>query len=168
MLSRAEKAAELERVGLEWRAGSLLKAPHAIAHQCYCTIASRGAAGLAAHIFAENPKANVYRRRAEPAQPGTASFHDIGIINLYAQLFPGIAAARPRPEDSETYAQRIEWLRAALSAARAIVLQKQGSHLALPAGIGCDLAGGNWAAYCDALAQWQRENADMTLVFYVL
>ena len=167
-LSRAEKIAELDRCQLPWRDGSLTESEHMLAHQCYCTTEKRGAAGLAAFIFKSNPEANVYTHRIQASVPGTASFHATGVVNLYAQFYPGVVTNRESPYGVESCEQRLAWLCSALSAAKQFVHERGEEHLAVPAGLGCELAGGDWSTYCDALKQWQDENKDLTLVFYVL
>ena len=107
------------------------------------------------------PGANTYRWRSGATTPGRASVRD-GVVNLYAQFEAGPARA------PETAAQCLEWFVAALEDARAqILLRRQRVRLALPAGVGCDLAGGVWPRYADALRAWRDAHADVDLLFYV-
>ena len=171
-LTRAEKVAVLERCSLRYIVGSLLDAPrtHYIAHQCNCV--TTRAAGLAALIFKAYPEANVYTRRKSPSTPGTASLHG-GIVNLYAQYEPGEAPVGDSDGVGETYGQRLAWLAASLDDAVEKILAPSNSpgvriaRLALPAGLGCELAGGSWPRYADALRAWADAHPTAELLFYV-
>lgn len=110
----------------------LLDAPtQYIAHQCNCC--SRGAAGIAKQIFERFPDAAYPRQRVR--DPGTISVHSNRVINCYAQLVPG------KPCKNDTAEMRLRWFRQCLFA----ITKIEGIRsVALPFGIGCGLAGGNW------------------------
>jgi hypothetical protein len=111
---------------------------------------------------------------AEQQEPGTASVHSSGrVINLYAQYAPGPCPTHLDKDAyfaacgvAETYELRLAWLAAALSAARDSV--EMPARFALPAGLGCDMAGGSWPAYADAIKAWADAHPDVELVFYVI
>jgi hypothetical protein len=128
--------------------GDLLDAPDVyIGHQCNCVTVGNGA-GLAKVLFKRFPYANTYARRKEPSEPGSYSLHGNGkenrfIVNFYAQYHPGKAKQRP-----DTIQNRLEWLIAGMER---FVVECDPLELALPYGIGCGLAGGDWKIYSDAL-----------------
>jgi len=131
--------------------GNLLDAPELyIGHQCNCITHGHGA-GLARLLFDKFPYANTYARRTEPSEPGSYSLHGNGkeerfVVNFYGQYHPGKAKHR-----SDTKGQRLEWL---ISSMDRFVTDCTPSELALPHGIGCGLAGGDWEIYYDALKKF--------------
>ena len=134
--------------------GDLLASPHPyLLHQLNCT--TRGARGLASAIFSRWPAADAYARRAGAvSQPGTFDVTRLpdarAIVGLFAQRHPG--KSRP-PSDSA--AARLAWFAAALDAfAEAELHDPALREVAVPARIGCGLAGGDWGAYRAALEQW--------------
>lgn len=114
--------------------GSIIAAKETyIAHQCNC--ATFKSAGLAKLIFEHFPEADYANVSMSDRLPGRITIHG-RIINMYAQIRPG------RPTTNETRAMRLQWLRRCL-----FEVSESLTHdvsLALPYGIGCGLAGGDW------------------------
>jgi O-acetyl-ADP-ribose deacetylase (regulator of RNase III) len=131
--------------------GDLLDATELyIGHQCNCITSGRGA-GLAKVLFEKFPYANTYAQRKVPSEPGSYSVHGAGkdrrlIANFYAQYYPGKPKQRQDTKD-----QRLEWL---ISSMDRFVRECGPSEFALPYGIGCGLAGGNWETYHEALKKF--------------
>jgi len=127
---------------------NLLDAPELyIGHQCNCVTIGNGA-GLAKLLFKKFPYANTYIRRTEPSCAGSYSVHGNGkerrfVVNLYAQYHPGKARKLPDTKD-----KRLEWL---ISGLNQFVAACSPPDFALPYGIGCGLAGGEWEDYFHAL-----------------
>lgn len=144
--------------------GNLLEAREAyIGHQCNCITKGRGA-GLARLLFEQFPYADTYKNRTTPTEPGTYSIHGDGqgrrfVVNLYSQYHPG--KAKPKPDSRP---QRLEWL---IRGLEMFVDDHGPKELALPYGIGCGLAGGNWQEYHDALTAFAAEHA-LPIVLYKL
>lgn len=111
-----------------------------IAHQCNCITSY--AKGLAKSIFKRFPESNVYTNRVRMSprthhQPGTISVHG-RIINMFAQQRPG------KNTIAETQTQRLQWFQQCL---KHIANLPHVQSIAMPYGIGCGLAGGNWPSY---------------------
>ena len=129
--------------------GNLLDAEDdIIAHQTNCV--TKGAAGLAQHLFQRFPHANTYRVRTKPSKPGTTDImgehgKDTVIANLNAQYRPG----RPAYEGSDTESARIRFFGECLRhLAEHIRRNMQGkATVGFPWRIGCGLAGGDWERY---------------------
>ncbi len=134
--------------------GDLLEAPELyIGHQCNCITCGNGA-GLAKLLFKKYPYANVYAGRTAPSLPGTYSLHGNGredrfVVNFYAQYNPGKARAK---NDGKT--DRLNWL---LSGVKKFASDCKPEGIALPYGIGCGLAGGDWQDYQSALELFAQE-----------
>lgn len=141
-------------MGLSIVQGDLLDAPERyIGHQCNCVTVGNGA-GLAKVLFKRFPYANTYAQRKEPSEPGSYSLHGNGnesrfIVNFYSQYHPGKAGKLP-----DTKERRLEWL---ISSLDRFVKEHPKVELALPYGIGCGLAGGNWEKYSEALDRFANE-----------
>jgi O-acetyl-ADP-ribose deacetylase (regulator of RNase III) len=122
-----------------------------IGQQCNCVTMGNGK-GLAAQIFSRFPYADVYSKRTEhnKSVPGTWTIHGNGqderyILNLYTQYYPGGAKYNSDSEDL-----RLRWFQTALTG---FFKTHPGKSLALPHGIGCGLAGGNWSLYERAIKE---------------
>ena len=101
-----------------------------IAHQCNCC--SQNAKGLAKAIFDKYPDAAYPKQMRR--DPGAISVHN-RVINCYSQWVPG------KPVENDTAEMRLEWFKQCLWR----ITKIPGIHsVALPFGIGCGLAGGNW------------------------
>ena len=124
-----------------------------LVHQLNCT--SVGARGLAAALFSRWPSSDAYARRAGPSVPGTIDVAIVPggrltIIGLYAQRAPG----RPRAGGGDdSAAVRLDWFRSCLDATARISL-RAGDSVAMPARIGCGLAGGDWQLYRAEIDAW--------------
>ncbi|KAG9389470.1 swarming motility protein YbiA [Carpediemonas membranifera] len=118
---------------------------NSIAHQTNCK--STYAKGLATILFRRFPYADVYTNpsKAPTRTPGTITIHQDPmtkgktVVNIYGQRYPG------KPTPFESTANREDWFRQALKA----MAEQQESigTVAFPFGIGCGMAGGNWARY---------------------
>lgn len=138
-------------MALQIISGDLLAAPEKyIGHQCNC-VTKGNAAGLAKALFSRFPFADVYADRQKPSEPGTYSLHGDGkverfVVNIYAQYYPG----KPRKSD-DTANYRLEWLTRALER---FANEHSPSEIALPYGIGCGLAGGDWVSYQEVMTRF--------------
>lgn len=115
-----------------------------IVHQANCV--SHYAAGIADAIFSKYPHANIYTPRMKPDVPGTIIIKGNGtteryVVNLLGQYQPG---SFDNESSSDTEDDRKKYFHHAL-----IRLAKipDLESVALPAGIGCGIAGGNWEWY---------------------
>jgi O-acetyl-ADP-ribose deacetylase (regulator of RNase III) len=120
--------------------GDLLDSSQSIiAHQCNC-VTSYGK-GLSAAIFAKYPYADVYSSNSENRKVGhidirNPKFGDVEspiIIAIYAQYKYGKSVTEPR----------LTWFQQCLDR----MIENGITDVAMPYGIGCGLAGGNWADY---------------------
>lgn len=125
--------------------GDLLSATEKyIVHQTNC-VSNGGAAGLAYHLFAKFPYADVYTGREQPSSPGTNMIRGNGqteryIINLMGQYYPG--GIHVAIHDNEA-ARKKYFHHALIRLAKVENLES----IAFPAGIGCGIAGGDWEWY---------------------
>lgn len=151
--------------------GNLLDAPEQyIAHQTNCV--SQGAAGLALHLFKRFPHADTYTNRTTPNQPGTIQVFGDGttkrfVINLYAQYYPGY----PVKGNWDDVAARKQYFDDCLNAIAGMRYGANFSKLesiAFPFGIGCGLAGGDWATYSKMLEDFAASLKDVRVVLYQL
>ena len=133
-----------------------------IAHQCNCV--SRGAKGLAQQLFQRWPWANVYDPKICPRnhrQPGQIFIckqpkKDVKpefVVALFAQVNPGGPVAYASTglliDDREN---RLLWFQKCLGHLYGV----GGGEVAMPWGIGCGLAGGNWADYEGELIEFAK------------
>lgn len=125
-----------------------------IAHQCNCV--TRTAQGVAKALFRAFPDADIYKARAAADEPGRIVVRG-RVINMLAQRYPGRARYA-----NDTAEQRLAWFAACLDEIGR--LPEIGS-LALPHGIGCGLAGGDWDAYRGAIETF-AERHDVRVVLY--
>jgi len=166
------------------KAGSILDATEDyIVHQCNC-VSATPAQGVAEVIFAAFASADVYSQRASRGRPhdipGSVSVHG-RIVNLYGQLLPGRPAddappggwlgtsryVTPSEAASDTRRARLRWFEAALaSLPRSLPTDRKILSIALPAKIGCGLAGGNWPKYLRTLRDFAAAHSDWRLVVY--
>lgn len=115
-----------------------------IAHQCNCVTTT--AAGLADVIFKKWSIADCYSIRWENDVPGTIEVRGNGkehrfIINMFAQFNPG----KPHnPDDSKDgYQARKQYFISCMTHIKNL----KPDSVAMPWGIGCGLAGGDWDFY---------------------
>ena len=109
-----------------------------IVHQCNAEPRPRPAAGLALEVFKRFPFSDVYRDPRPTDAPGTIRvFHEPrGIVCAFAQLRRG----KPKGPD-DTAKLRVAWFETCLFK---IGEELSRATIALPYGIGCNMAGGNW------------------------
>lgn len=115
-----------------------------IGHQVNCV--SKNAAGVAAVLFAHFPYSDIYSNRTHNDFPGHIIISGNGknerlILNLLAQYHPG----KPNPNSTLDNAKAREgyfW-----QCLLAISKIDNVESVALPFGVGCGLAGGNWDNY---------------------
>ncbi len=107
-------------------------------HQTNCQ--TRYGKGLSEALFRRYPSANVYKD-IDPSRrvPGSIVVRN-RIISLFGQHAPGASRS-----SSDSKAQRLLWFKQGMNAI--VDLMKPGESLAIPYGIGCGLAAGEWAAY---------------------
>ena len=134
-----------------------------IVHQVNCV--SKGSAGLAKQLFARFPWANLYAsnwsRRVGRAIIFYGQDGKPGIINLCGQYLPG------RPRRGETKEQRLKWFTLALnSVTDSTTWREKNLSLAVPFGIGCGLAGGDWNDYYPVLQEFAKNNPTVKVVVY--
>ncbi len=130
-----------------------------LAQQCNCvTVRSHG---LSAQIAMRFPWADIYKQRSAlpgrnrartPSVPGTIqlSKHDgRTIVHLFAQLCPGRSGQFSRVYNigNDTPEARLKYFASCLRALDAYKFDL----VAMPYGIGCGLAGGDWAKYEELL-----------------
>lgn len=139
-----------------------------IAHQSNC-INSGSAAGIAKIIFEKYPYADCYKDRKEPSIPGAIDVAGDGlfyrgIINMFSQYYPGKAQIGPDRLDS--YKDRKIWFHSCLMSIADI---KDLDSVAIPYGIGCCLAGGDWIWYEQKLnkfADYIEKKCNATVLIY--
>ena len=134
--------------------GDLLNADErVVCHQTNAT--SRSACGLARQLFHRYPYADTYRTRTAPSVPGTNDYMhppqsgSFVVVNMNAQLRPG------RPSASDTGDRRLRWFEACLHRLGQWCRAREILQVAMPHGIGCGLAGGEWKRYEAALERFE-------------
>ncbi len=156
---------------LEIRKGNILDASEPmIMQQCNCvTVRSHG---LSAQIVKRYPWANVYERRPARSSncaqkfsiPGTYCIDvkaDLSIIHLFAQVYPGKPGSYQRYYPKyypDTSLSRVGYFQECINDLEGIT-----NKIAVPWGIGCGLAGGNWDIYQSIL-----EKSSLNFVLYKL
>jgi|APFre7841882793_1041355.scaffolds.fasta_scaffold49228_1 hypothetical protein len=102
--------------------------------------------GLSAALAKAFPN-EFYYKLVPPPLRSLGSAHCTGrVVHLCAQKRPG----KPRGPD-DTPELRLLWFKQALEN---LTAQRPGAPVALPYGIGCGLAGGNWNVYSEAIEDW--------------
>jgi O-acetyl-ADP-ribose deacetylase (regulator of RNase III) len=156
--------------------GDLLEAKEKyIAHQCNCL--TQKSAGTAKAIFDKFPHANTYqnRVRGEDGQttnidvPGTITILGDGqeqryVINMFAQYYPG-KPKFPLSTSDGAMVRREYFHKCLLRVAKIPELES----IAFPWRIGCNLGGGDWAAYLGTItnfAQYVKEKYETRVVIY--
>lgn len=138
---------------VEYKIGDVLEQP-VIVQQCNCvTVLSHG---LSASIAQKYPWADIYKQRVPKSRnvakstsvPGTLTTSTNGtttVIHLFAQWAPGKPGQWQwrYPGPADTPASRLNWFQQCLVQLDAL----QFPHVAVPHGIGCGLAGGDWVLY---------------------
>ena len=122
----------------------ILTAPEHIVQQVNAT--STRPQGLSASLAKAFPN-DYYYKLVPPAQRRLGTAYSTGkVIHLCAQRRPG----KPSGTD-DTSKQRLEWFKAALAD---LTRQMPDADVALPYGIGCGLAGGDWPTYLSVIDAW--------------
>jgi len=143
-----------------------------LVHQCNCV--TRKGKGLSEAVFKKYPYANVYKNREDPSRPGLTLFRgkmrngERLVANLMSQFHPGKASNRKTPDRKlDTEVQRLVWFTKCLSqiAAKADKYFHLERSVAVPFGIGCGLAGGDWMEYQRALKKFSEEHGFMVVVY---
>ncbi len=125
-----------------------------IAHQCNCVTTS--SAGLAKIIFTKWTHAECYYIRWANDKPGTIEVRGDGkyggrpIINMFAQFNPGKPHKADDPHDG--YQARKKYFIECMKAIDAL----KPSSVAMPHGIGCGLAGGDWEFYEKVITKFSK------------
>ncbi len=139
-----------------------------ICHQCNCV--STKTAGLAKKLFEIYPWANSYLQRKEPSILGTIQIFNVpyvsgdepqdnvGIINMYAQYYPGIP--------NQTNDSNLIRLNSFIKCLKCIIQIPELKSLAFPYKIGCGLAGGNWEQYENLLQKFSNLLKHIDIVLY--
>lgn len=142
--------------------GNLLEAKEKyIIHQCNCT--SAYAAGIAKSIFDKYIYSDVYSNRAQIDKPGSISIAGDGIknrfvINAFAQYYPGYPKSNSKIDSSEIREIYFKQCLEEVSKIRDL------ESIALPFGIGCGLAGGDWSHYLKMIEDFSLQvNADVVI-----
>lgn len=135
--------------------GSLLNAEEEyILHQCNCITRTTG--GLSQAISQKFPYAHPYKNR--PNVPGTICVFEKEdkpkIIALYAQRGVGIYSGSPK--------DRLEWFEECLNR----VAELDPKTVAIPYGIGCGMAGGNWNDYEKIITDWGIKHNQIIITIY--
>lgn len=141
-----------------------------ICHQCNCI--SKGAAGLAQHMFEKFPWSDIYSSRKAFAndpnpeeRPGNIIIKGNGqdqrfVINMMGQYYPGYPQ-----EPIDGVAQREKSF---LHCLKRISIIDGLTSIAFPWLIGCGLAGGNWGHYQKMIDDFADENPHINVVIYML
>jgi hypothetical protein len=129
-----------------------------IAHQCNCI--TTYAKGLAQHIFAKYPAADIYSDGTKRALGDVVIRGNV--INMLAQYSPG--SRRRLPMDSND--ARIDSFKTCLSQIGEAL--QDGDTVVFPYKIGCGLAGGDWKIYEKMLADFAEEHATLQVVIVEL
>lgn len=138
-------------------------------HQCNCV--TNHASGLARQIFQAFPYSNVYQTRTGYSKPGSISIEgnidkDRLIGNLFAQYYPG----KPHPK-TDTAEMRLKWFDMCLKHVGEFLKHlptKISRSVAVPYGIGCGLAGGDWKRYEKKLRIFSEIYHIMVVIYHPL
>jgi O-acetyl-ADP-ribose deacetylase (regulator of RNase III) len=100
------------------------------------------------------------------ATPGTISVEwsrnaGVWVAHLYAQKDCCL------PNRKEDASMRMMWFKGCLVLLGNYVREHKLASVALPFGIGCGIAGGEWTRYSSAINMWAEENADAFVVYVV-
>lgn len=133
-----------------------------VAHQCNCVTSY--AKGLAEIIFKKWSYADCYSIRWENDKPGTIEIRGDGkenryIINMFAQVNPGKPTNKDDLRDGEQVRKTyfIECMKR--------INELNPESVAMPWGIGCGLAGGDWDFYKKVIDKFSER---FSIVLYKL
>ena len=145
--------------------GNLLDAKETyLCHQCNCV--SFRSAHLAKDVFNRFPYANVYREHINGCEdePGTILIRGNGedkrfVVAMFGQLLPG-KSRRPYDKDYEDCDDlRLLFFQDCLNALQDLEIP---GTFAMPYGIGCGAAGGDWKEYYKLIEEFAQYK-DVTL-----
>lgn len=163
--------------------GDLLQATEQyIAHQSNCI--STKSHGLSKKIALAFPHADAYSFRksisgrnlaieSDRPDPGTIQVYGDGsadrrhVISMFAQYAMGkpfTYSNSSRQWNDDDYAHRAEWFKSCLKR----IGDLRASSVAFPYYIGCDLAGGDWSVYLQALSDFAAQHPETSVVLYKL
>lgn len=122
-----------------------------LVHQTNCI--SRGASGIARLIFDKFPYSNCYQNRNCSDIPGTNKIFGNGIdqrfvVNMMAQYAPGKIDELSRSD--KAFMRHYYFHNCLIELAKVENLKS----VVFPAGIGCDIAGGNWEVYLGEIKEF--------------
>ena len=123
-------------------------------HQINCV--TKRSAHLAKTVFEHYPYADVYTSRQEPDQPGSIIVRGNGkdqryVIGLLGQYYPGFPKY-PLSALDGTKAREKYFHKALIAVARISNLES----VAMPVGIGCGAAGGDWTYYMGTIINFSK------------
>lgn len=160
--------------------GDLLNAKEELILQQNCCIACK-AHGLSQAIAARFPYADPYTKRTRLAGrnlaviqdrgvPGTievySSIHGPTFVSMFAQFGMGKPYSWNNSKNTfrDGYEDRVKWFKECL----ARVAELQPTSVAMPFGIGCGLAGGDWKLYEKVISQWGKCHPEIKIALYRL
>jgi len=125
-----------------------------LCHQCNCV--TKRAAHLSKDVFARYPYSDIYTGRVNPNQPGTIEIRGNGqdqryIVNILGQYFPG----NPKYPNSNLDGTKVRekyFHKALLALAKVPNLES----VAMPVGIACGAAGGDWSHYLVTITNFAK------------
>jgi hypothetical protein len=140
--------------------------PRFICHQANCQ--STSSRGLSSSLFRQFPGCNIYkgRVRRNPAthdQPGTIKVTG-PLIHMFGQKTPGKGNQREKKQRPIWFQQCLDHMERLPQ----LAAQADGSRpwIAMPFGIACGLAGGDWnGVYFPMLKQWAQKTGIRLLLF---
>ena len=140
-----------------------------IVHQCNCL--SKGAKGLAQHLFKKYPYANTYKTNSPLRKVGTCSFHSVQtnftVVNLYGQYGTGSKWNKKKSTVKDDRQARVEFFTNGLLDLESKLQQQKNDvpiTVAFPHGIGCNLAGGDWKVYSELINTFNTRNVHVTVL----
>lgn len=125
-----------------------------------CNTTGYVAKGLSSVIFKTYPEANAYKK-GHVRIPGTAEIKT-PVVNLFGQVKAGKSGTKDDTRDD-----RVSYFISSLKDfyTKARLLKPTGKILlALPKGIGCGLAGGDWNVYRNILEEFADNNQDLVIL----
>ena len=109
------------------------------------------------------PESKVYAQRKydgkEPTPSGSMEMFG-KVVNLYAQIEVGRPIDYPNPRNKfiyDTAENRLHYFKEALAAFAIATVHAEDRSLALPYGIGCVRAGGDWTKYQQAISDFAKD-----------
>lgn len=147
--------------------GNLLYATETyLCHQTNCV--TQKAAHLSYDVFKRFPYANVYKDRKIPDSPGYLKVKGNGldkrfVVNMFGQYYPGKSRYPGLHFDGKH--ERLFYFEKCLHGLMSLDVDLERDEkgtFAMPYGIGCGAAGGDWIAYLELIKEFSEE-LDITL-----